>query len=408
MSNEKFCLKWNDFESNISIAFRDLRDHSEFFDITLACEDNQIQAHKVILSACSPFFRTVLARNSTHPNPLIYLRGIKFTDLESVLNFMYHGEVNVAQDQLNSFLTVAEDLRVKGLTQNKNGESSAEKRSRSPPSSTAKSHQGMSSTDRELQPPPLKRPRPPTSTTNAGRTVNNPAGGESISTGNSALQTENDDDDIQEVVPVKSEPKELVPLASTAQPTLPPSSPTVGGVNECQPANSSQSYHSQAIVHQDEYEENYEDYGQYDDQYIDHQEHLPDSDKGFLTSYPQYEAGVFDGGDDIQHSSMFDNSKFDLKIVKGSRYNSVHLVVNDQYPCTLNTAKRFPFVQWKCTKYCSSATRCPVVFWSYVANHRELRQLNPDLVNPLDLAKDLRAIHKHMPKRECKMFHNHD
>jgi len=282
MSNEKFCLKWNDFESNISIAFRDLRDHSEFFDITLACEDNQIQAHKVILSACSPFFRTVLARNSTHPNPLIYLRGIKFTDLESVLNFMYHGEVNVAQDQLNSFLTVAEDLRVKGLTQNKNGESSAEKRSRSPPSSTAKSHQGMSSTDRELQPPPLKRPRPPTSTTNAGRTVNNPAGGESISTGNSALQTENDDDDIQEVVPVKSEPKELVPLASTAQPTLPPSSPTVGGVNECQPANSSQSYHSQAIVHQDEYEENYEDYGQYDDQYIDHQEHLPDSDKGVL------------------------------------------------------------------------------------------------------------------------------
>jgi len=117
MTSEKFCLRWNDFESNISGAFRELREDKDFFDVTLACDDEQIQAHKVILSACSPFFRTVLRRNP-HTHPLLYLKGVKYSDLQSVLNFMYHGEVNVAQEELNSFLAVAEELRVKGLTQN--------------------------------------------------------------------------------------------------------------------------------------------------------------------------------------------------------------------------------------------------------------------------------------------------
>ena len=114
-SSDKFCLRWNDFESNISVAFQELRDDKDFFDVTLACDENQIQAHKVILSACSPFFRTVLKRNK-HDHPLLYLKGVKYSDIVSVLNFMYHGEVNVAQEELNSFLAVAEDLKVKGLT----------------------------------------------------------------------------------------------------------------------------------------------------------------------------------------------------------------------------------------------------------------------------------------------------
>ena len=116
-TSEKFCLRWNDFESNISVAFQELREDKDFFDVTLACDENQIQAHKVILSACSPFFRTVLKRNK-HEHPLLYLKGVKYSDIVAVLNFMYHGEVNVAQEELNSFLAVAEDLKVKGLTQN--------------------------------------------------------------------------------------------------------------------------------------------------------------------------------------------------------------------------------------------------------------------------------------------------
>jgi hypothetical protein len=145
MSSEKFCLRWNDFESNISSAFRELREDKDFFDVTLACDDEQLQAHKVILSACSPFFRTVLRRNR-HEHPLLYLKGVKYADLVSVLNFMYHGEVNVAQEELNSFLAVAEDLKVKGLTQNNSSGSSK------PPA--AASHRPSHS------PPPPKRPRP--------------------------------------------------------------------------------------------------------------------------------------------------------------------------------------------------------------------------------------------------------
>ena len=116
-SNEKFCLRWNDFESNMSEAFQDIREEKDLFDCTLSCGTRQIQAHKLVLAACSPFFRTVLRQNP-HQHPLLYLKGVEYSNLQSVLSFMYNGEVNVAQEELNSFLAVAEDLQVKGLTQN--------------------------------------------------------------------------------------------------------------------------------------------------------------------------------------------------------------------------------------------------------------------------------------------------
>jgi len=158
MASDKFCLRWNDFESNISVAFRELREDKDFFDITLACEEEQIQAHKVILAACSPFFRSVLKRNP-HSNPLVYLRGVKYSDLIAVLNFMYHGEVNVAQEELNSFLAVAEDLKVKGLTQNN---PSSNKQPVPFPSPTSRPHKAAPrASEREVVGAPPKRPRGP-------------------------------------------------------------------------------------------------------------------------------------------------------------------------------------------------------------------------------------------------------
>ena len=113
-SNDKFHLHWKEFETNINQAFRELREEKELFDVTLVCDDSQLSAHKVILSACSPFFRRVLGQNP-HPHPLIYIKGVKFKELQNVLNFMYMGEVSLAQEELQYFLQVAQDLKVKGI-----------------------------------------------------------------------------------------------------------------------------------------------------------------------------------------------------------------------------------------------------------------------------------------------------
>jgi len=207
-NSEKFCLRWNDFERNISSAFRDIRDEKEFFDVTIACEDEQLQAHKVILSACSPFFRSVLRRNqpATQQGSLVlYLKGVTYRDMESVLNFMYHGEVNVAQDDLNSFLAVAEELRVKGLTQSTSGGGDSSNASTLPSKSSSLPSRRRPSEDPHQTPssnahssysssnaPPIKRPRPPPPP--APRA---PA---------AAPQAVVEDDEIQEYVPVKSEP----------------------------------------------------------------------------------------------------------------------------------------------------------------------------------------------------------
>jgi len=153
MASEKFCLRWNDFESNISVAFRELREDKDFFDITLSCGEEQMQAHKVILAACSPFFRSVL-KNNPHSHPLLYLKGVRFSDLQSVLNFMYHGEVNVAQEDLNSFLAVAEELKVKGLTQGGDGNLSQEAQKSVFPNTSSSSTRPVQTA------PPAKRPRP--------------------------------------------------------------------------------------------------------------------------------------------------------------------------------------------------------------------------------------------------------
>ena len=115
-SNEKFCLKWNDFKENVSNTFGTLRDDTDFTDVTLACEDGQqVEAHKVILASSSPFFQNLLKRNN-HQHPLIYMRGLKFDNLVAILDFLYHGEANIYQENLDSFLVIAEELKLKGLT----------------------------------------------------------------------------------------------------------------------------------------------------------------------------------------------------------------------------------------------------------------------------------------------------
>ena len=113
--SEKLCIQWNDFQDNIKIAFGNLREDNDFADVTLACEDGQqVEAPKVILAASSPFFQKLLGRNK-HPHPLIYMRGVKSDDLLAIVDFLYQGEANVLQENLDSFLVIAEELQMKGL-----------------------------------------------------------------------------------------------------------------------------------------------------------------------------------------------------------------------------------------------------------------------------------------------------
>ena len=113
--SEKLCLKWNDYQDNVNSAFASLREENDFADVTLACEDGQqIEAHKVILASSSPFFQNLLKRNK-HPHPLVYMRGVKSENLVAIIDFLYCGEANVFQENLDSFLAIAEELKLKGL-----------------------------------------------------------------------------------------------------------------------------------------------------------------------------------------------------------------------------------------------------------------------------------------------------
>ena len=116
MSSDNLCLKWKDFHTNISLSFKEIREDQEFSNVTLVGEGNlKIKVHKVILAASSRFFKDLL-RDNQHPHPLLYMRGIKGEHLTALVDFMYHGEANILQEDLDEFLVVAKELELKGLS----------------------------------------------------------------------------------------------------------------------------------------------------------------------------------------------------------------------------------------------------------------------------------------------------
>ena len=116
MMSVKLCVQLEDYKENVISAFGSLRNDKELTDVTLAFEDGQqMEAHKVILAASSPFFEKILQKNK-HPHPLIYLKGYQSRDFLSILDFFYFGEAQVYQEDLDSFLAIAEEIQLKGLT----------------------------------------------------------------------------------------------------------------------------------------------------------------------------------------------------------------------------------------------------------------------------------------------------
>ncbi|CAH0728739.1 unnamed protein product, partial [Brenthis ino] len=112
---DQFCLRWNNFQTNIVSALDSLKCSEDLVDVTLTCEGRNIKAHKVILSACSPYFRNVFKENPCQ-HPVIILKDVSADDILSLLSYMYQGEVFIEESKLSSFLHTAALLQVKGLT----------------------------------------------------------------------------------------------------------------------------------------------------------------------------------------------------------------------------------------------------------------------------------------------------
>ena len=121
--SEKFYLKWKDFEENVCASYISMREDNEFSDVTLVCDGGrQIEAHKVILASSSPFFKQLLSKNK-HSHPLVFMRGVNLDDLVAIVDFVYLGEANIYEENLESFLNIAEELSLKGLNRRDNDSS---------------------------------------------------------------------------------------------------------------------------------------------------------------------------------------------------------------------------------------------------------------------------------------------
>ena len=108
-------LKWDNFQENTSLAFGTLRDDEDFSDVTLACEDGgEVMCHKVVLASSSLFFKRFFERQKP-PHPLIYMRGLTKDCLEALLDFIYLGEATIEKENLEDFLSLANELKIKGL-----------------------------------------------------------------------------------------------------------------------------------------------------------------------------------------------------------------------------------------------------------------------------------------------------
>ncbi|XP_022189940.2 longitudinals lacking protein, isoforms H/M/V isoform X2 [Nilaparvata lugens] len=118
-TTQQFSLRWNNYLRHIKGAFDALRTDGDLVDVTLSCEGQKIRAHKMLLSACSTYFRDLFKENPCQ-HPVIIFKDVKFVDLKALIDFIYQGEVNVVQDQLSSFLLTAELLAVQGLSDGSN------------------------------------------------------------------------------------------------------------------------------------------------------------------------------------------------------------------------------------------------------------------------------------------------
>ncbi|XP_055608715.1 broad-complex core protein isoforms 1/2/3/4/5-like [Uranotaenia lowii] len=112
---QQFCLRWNNYHTNLSVIFDQLYQNGSFVDVTLVCEGRTLKAHKVVLAASSPYFETIF-NETPCKHPIVIIKEVKFEELKALVEFVYRGEVNVGQEQIRPLLRLAEMFEIRGLT----------------------------------------------------------------------------------------------------------------------------------------------------------------------------------------------------------------------------------------------------------------------------------------------------
>ena len=108
-------MTWPEYASNRTSCLSDLLKRNVFVDVTLVFDDDQISAHKVILSSASSFFLQVLEKNASHPHPMLYMKGVDKKLFNFLLDFIYLGEVSIPEEEFDNFIAMSRDLKIKGL-----------------------------------------------------------------------------------------------------------------------------------------------------------------------------------------------------------------------------------------------------------------------------------------------------
>ncbi|XP_018011855.1 zinc finger protein 865 isoform X2 [Hyalella azteca] len=114
MGSDQYCLKWNYHWANLVGVFNSLLETETFVDVTISCEGRRVKAHRLVLSACSPYFTQLLVDNPDR-HPVIILKGIKYDHLKAIIHFIYNGEVAVDQKELPVLISIARELQIRGL-----------------------------------------------------------------------------------------------------------------------------------------------------------------------------------------------------------------------------------------------------------------------------------------------------
>ncbi|XP_049943221.1 longitudinals lacking protein, isoforms A/B/D/L-like isoform X3 [Schistocerca serialis cubense] len=108
-------LRWSKHQATLVSVFDGLLGSEKLTDCTISAEGHHLRAHKIILSACSPYFEELFSENY-EKHPIIILHDVKYDVFKALLDFMYRGELNVPQEQLSAVLKLSESLQVRGLS----------------------------------------------------------------------------------------------------------------------------------------------------------------------------------------------------------------------------------------------------------------------------------------------------